>query len=144
MKGELSKEDMHTILVDVFGEDNIKSEYYTKYNEQRPRFKILKYSKKLGKKYTMGTVETFVIGTIFLDGTWEMIFEGLDKSKFTFKVQPGSERDYIGMIADFINEFNEIKEMVNKNYNKYCDIKHQCDLEIREWKLNKVLNGTRS
>lgn len=144
MKGELSKEDMHSILVDVFGDDNIKSEYYIKYNEQRPRFKILKYSEKLGKKYTMGTVETFVIGTIFLDGTWEMIFEGLDKSKFTFKVQPGSERDYIGMIADFISEFNKIKEMVNKNYNKYCDIKHQCNLEIREWKLNKLLNGIRS
>jgi len=144
MKGELSKEDMHTILVDVFGEDNIKSEYYTKYNEQRPRFKILKYSEKLGKKYTMGTVETFVIGTIFLDGTWEMIFEGLDKSKFTFKVEPGSERDYIEMVADFISDFNQIKEMVNKNYNKYCDIKHQCDLEIREWKLNKLLNGIRS
>jgi hypothetical protein len=144
MKGELSKEDMHSILVDVFGEDNIKSEYYTRYDEQRPRFRILKYSKKLGKKYTMGTVETFVIGTIFLDGTWEMIFEGLDKSKFTFKVQPGSERDYIGMIADFINEFNEIKEKLDENYHKYCDIKSQSSLEIREWKLNKLLNGIRS
>lgn len=144
MKGELSKEDMHSILVDVFGEDNIKFEYYTRYDEQRPRFKILKYNEKLGKKYTMCTVETFVIGTIFLDGTWEMVFEGLDKGKFTFKVQPGSERDYIGMVADFISEFNEIKEKLDENYGKYCDIKHQCDLEIREWKLNKLLNGIRS
>jgi hypothetical protein len=143
MKGELSKEDMHSILVDVFGEDNIKSEYYTKYNEQRPRFKILKYSEKLGKKYVMGTVEKFIIGTIFMD-VWEMVFEGLDDRKFTFQVEPGSERDYIEMVSDFISEFNQIKEMVNKNYNKYCDIKHQCDLEIREWKLNKLLNGIRS
>lgn len=143
MKGELRKEEMYSILVDVFGENNIKFEYYTRYDNQRPRFKILNYSKKLGKKYTMGTVETFVIGTIFLDGTWEMVFNGLDKSEFTFKVEPGSERDYIEMVADFISEFNEIKEMVNKNYNKYCDIKHQSSLEIREWKLNKLLNESK-
>ena len=143
MKGELRKEEMYSILVDVFGEDNIKFEYYTRYDEQRPRFRILKYIKKLGKKYTMGTVETFVIGTIFMDGTWEMIFEGLDKSKFTFKVQPGSERDYIGMVADFINEFNEIKEKLDENYHKYCDIKSQSSLEIRDWKLNKLLNKSK-
>jgi len=139
MKGELSKEDMYSILVDVFGEDNIKSEYYIKYDEQRPRFRILKYSEELGRKITMGTVEIFVIGTIFMDGLWEMIFDGLYDRKFTFQVEPGSERDYIAMVADFINEFNEIKEMFNKNYNKYCDIKHQCVLELRDWKLNKLL-----
>ena len=139
MKGELSKEDMHSILVDVFGEDNIESEYYNRYNKQRPRFKILKYNEKLGKKYTIGTVEIFVIGTVFIDGIWLMLFDGLYDSKFTFKVEPSSERDYIGMVADFINEFNEIKEMFNKNYNKYCDIKQQCVLELRDWKLNKLL-----
>jgi hypothetical protein len=139
MKGELSKEDMHSILVDVFGEDNIKSEYYIRYNEQRHRFKILNYSEKLGKKYTMGTVEIFAIGTILMDGVWEMVFYGLDDSKFVFKVEPGSERDYIEMVAAFISEFNEIKKRLNENYKKYCDIKGQSKIEIRNWKLNKLI-----
>lgn len=139
MKGELSKDNMYSILVDVFGVDNIKFEYYTRYDTQRPRFKILKYSKKLGKKYPIGTVETFVVGTIFFNDTWELVFNGFDKSEFTFKVEPGSERDYIEMVADFISEFNEIKERVNENYKKYCDIKSQPKIEIRDWKLNKLI-----
>lgn len=141
MKNKLTKEDMHSILNDVFGERNINLEYYKRYDEDRVRFKIKKYSKKLRKKYTVGFVTNFLIGTIYLDD-WEMTFNAMDQKEFTFRVEPGSERDYIEMVRDLMNEFYEIKEKFNEIYDKYCDIKSQSSLELREWKLNKLLNGS--
>ena len=139
MKGELSTSEMSIILNYVFGADNIKFEYYKKYDIDRPRFKIFRYSEKLDKKVPIATVETFVIGTIFLDGLWLIDLSGFEGFEYEFKVEAGSERDYIEMISDFINEICVVKEASSKVFDKYSNIKRNPKIELREFKLNKLL-----
>ena len=139
MKGELSTSEMSIILKDVFGEDNIKFEYYNRYDLDRPRFKIFRYSEKLSKKVPIATVETFVIGTVFLDGLWLIDLSGFEGFDYEFKVEAGSERDYIEMISDFIDEICVVQEASNKVFSKYFNIKRSPKIELREFKLNKLL-----
>jgi hypothetical protein len=139
MKGELSTSEMSIILNDVFGVDNIKFEYYKKYDIDRPRFKIFRYSEKLDKKVHIATVETYVIGTIFLDGLWLIDLSGSPGFEYEFKVEAGSERDYIEMVCDFIDEIYVVKEANNRIFNKYSNIKRNPTMELRDFKLNKLL-----
>ena len=139
MKGELSTSEMSIILNDVFGVDNIKFEYYKKYDIDRPRFKIFRYSEKLDKKVPIASVETYVIGTIFLDGLWLIDLSGFIGFEYEFKVEAGSERDYIEMISDFIDEICVVKEASIKVFNKYSNIKSNPTMELRDFKLNKLL-----
>lgn len=139
MKGELSTSEMSIILNDVFGVDNIKFEYYKKYDIDRPRFKIFRYSEKLDKKVPIATVETYVIGTIFLDGLWLIDLSGSPGFEYEFKVEAGYERDYIEMVCDFIDEIYVVKEANNRIFNKYSNIKRTPKTELREFKLNKLL-----
>ena len=139
MKGELTTSEMSIILKDVFGEDNIKFEYYNRYDLDRPRFKIFRYSEKLSKKVPIATVETFVIGTVFLDGLWLIDLSGFEGFDYEFKVEAGSERDYIEMISDFIDEICVVQEASNKVFSKYFNIKRSPKIELREFKLNKLL-----
>jgi hypothetical protein len=139
MKGELSTSEMSIILNDVFGVDNIKFEYYKKYDIDRPRFKIFRYSEKLDKKVPIATVETYVIGTIFLDGLWLIDLSNSPGFEYEFKVEAGSERDYIEMVCDFIDEIYVVKEANNRIFNKYSNIKRNPTMELRDFKLNKLL-----
>lgn len=139
MRGELTTSEMSIILNDVFGVDNIKFEYYKKYDLDRPRFKIFRYSEKLGKKVPIATVETFVIGTIFFDGLWLIDLSGFSGFEYEFKVEAGYERDYIEMISDFIDEIFVVKEANSRVFSKYSNIKRNPKIELREFKLNKIL-----
>jgi hypothetical protein len=139
MKGELTTSEMSIILNDVFGADNIKFEYYKRYDLDRPRFKIFRYSEKLDKKVPIATVETYVIGTIFLDGLWLIDLSGFSGFEYEFKVEAGSERDYIEMISDFIDEICVVKEANSRVFSKYSNIKRTPKTELREFKLNKLL-----
>ena len=139
MKGELTTSEMSIILNDVFGDDNIKFEYYKRYDLDRPRFKIFRYSEKLDKKVPIATVETYVIGTIFLDGLWLIDLSGFSGFEYEFKVEAGSERDYIEMISDFIDEICVVKEANSRVFSKYSNIKRTPKTELREFKLNKLL-----
>ena len=139
MKGELSTSEMSIILNDVFGADNIKFEYYKKYDLDRPRFIIFRYSEKLNKKVPIATVETFFIGTIFLDGLWLIDLSGSPGFEYEFKVEAGSERDYIEMVCDFIDEIYVVKEANNRIFNKYSNIKRNPTMELRDFKLNKLI-----
>ena len=139
MKGELTTSEMSIILNDVFGADNIKFEYYKRYDLDRPRFKIFRYSEKLNKKVPIATVETYVIGTIFLDGSWLIDLSGFSGFEYEFKVEAGSERDYIEMISDFIDEIFVVKEANSIVFSKYSNIKRNPKIELRDFKLNKLL-----
>lgn len=139
MKGELTTSEMSIILNDVFGADNIKFEYYKRYDLDRPRFKIFRYSEKLDKKVPIASVETYVIGTIFLDGLWLIDLSGFSGFEYEFKVEAGSERDYIEMISDFIDEICVVKEANSRVFSKYSNIKRTPKTELREFKLNKLL-----
>lgn len=139
MKGELSTSEMSIILNDVFGADNIKFEYYKKYDLDRPRFKIFRYSEKLNKKVPIATVENYIIGTIFFDGLWLIKLSGIEQFEYEFKVEPVSERDYIEMVCDFIDEIYVVKEANNRIFNKYSNIKRTPKTELREFKLNKLI-----
>ena len=139
MKVELTTSEMSIILNDVFGADNIKFEYYRRYDLDRPRFKIFRYSEKLNKKVPIATVETYVIGTIFLDGLWLIDLSGFEGFEYEFKVEAGSERDYIEMISDFIDEICVVKEANSRVFSKYSNIKRTPKTELREFKLNKLL-----
>lgn len=138
MKGELTTSEMSIILNDVFGVDNIKFEYYKKYDIDRPRFKIFRYSEKLNRKVPIATVETYVIGTSFLDGLWLIDLSGFTGFEYEFKVEAGSERDYIEMISDFIDEIYVVREANNKIFNKYSNIKRNPKIELRDFKLNNL------
>lgn len=139
MKGELTTSEMSIILNDVFGADNIKFEYYKRYDLDRPRFIIFRYSDKLNKKVPIATVETYIIGTIFIDGLWLMNISGIEQFEYEFKVEAGSERDYIEMVCDFIDEIYVVKEANNRIFNKYSNIKRNPKIELRDFKLNKLL-----
>lgn len=139
MKGELTTGEMSIILNDVFGADNIKFEYYKRYDLDRPRFKIFRYSEKLNKKVPIATVENYIIGTIFFDGLWLIKLSGIEQFEYEFKVEPVSERDYIEMVCDFIDEIYVVKEANNRIFNKYSNIKRTPKTELREFKLNKLL-----
>lgn len=139
MKGELTTSEMSIILNDVFGADNIKFEYYKRYDLDRPRFRIFRYSEKLDRKVPIATVEAYVIGTIFLDGLWLMNISGIEQFEYEFKVEAGSERDYIEMVCDFIDEIYVVKEANNRIFNKYSNIKRNPTIELRDFKLNKLL-----
>lgn len=138
MKGELTTSEMSIILNDVFGVDNIKFEYYRRYDLDRPRFKIFRYSEKLNRKVPIATVETYVIGTSFLDGLWLIDLSGFTGFEYEFKVEAGSERDYIEMISDFIDEIYVVREANNKIFNKYSNIKRNPKIELRDFKLNNL------
>lgn len=138
MKGELTTSEMSIILNDVFGVDNIKFEYYRRYDLDRPRFKIFRYSEKLNRKVPIATVETYVIGTSFLDGLWLIDLSGFTGFEYEFKVEVGSERDYIEMISDFIDEIYVVREANNKIFNKYSNIKRNPKIELRDFKLNNL------
>ena len=139
MKGELTTSEISIILNDVFGADNIKFEYYKKYDLDRPRFKIFRYSEKLNKKVPIATVENYIIGTIFFEGLWLIKISGIEQFEYEFKVEPASERDYIEMVCDFIDDIYVVKEAINKIFHKYCNIKKNPKVELRDFKLNKLL-----
>lgn len=139
MKGELTTSEMSIILNDVFGADNIKFEYYKRYDLDRPRFIIFRYSEKLNKKVPISTVENYIIGTIFIDGLWLINISGIEQFEYEFKVEAGSERDYIEMVCDFIDEIYVVKEANNRIFNKYSNIKRNPKIELRDFKLNKLL-----
>jgi hypothetical protein len=139
IKKKLDTNEMSIILNDVFDADNIKFEYYKKYDLDRPRFKIFRYSEKLSKKVPIATVETFVIGTIFFDGSWLIDLSGFSGFEYEFKVEAGYERDYIEMISDFIDEIFVVKEANSRVFSKYSNIKRSPKIELREFKLNKIL-----
>ena len=140
MKGELTTSEMSIILNDVFGADNIKIEYYKRFDIDRPRFIIFRYSEKLNKKVPIGTVEIYLIGTIFFNGLWLMNISGIDTTfEYEFKVEAGSERDYIEMVCDFIDEIYVVKEANNRIFNKYSNIKKNPKVELRDFKLNKLI-----